>query len=293
MITKETEKIIKDLQYLVRSYEGIVKLNAGLKNRLRATNPDADPNTEDGIHDIHLVAGKFARRIEKALEPFDIWTHWLKGVPGIGPTTAGKLVIFYYYRFVPICEKCGGNLEKFEKVNEKTGKTFNVFKCKDCEKEAKGEGVTKHRIEEKDFANVSKWWAYMGCAVKDGKLSHRAKGVVSNYPTKGKVLGFHVGEAFNRQTDKTPYGQYLLAMKAKHLKKNDDCPYLGREEPWTKGHIHNAGCREAAKLFLSHFWHVARSLAGKSTEGPYVEVIKGHTGIIPPYHWDADVEIAT
>ena len=292
MISKEQTQIVRELQYLVKSYDGIVKLNAGLKNRLRATNPDADPKTEDGIHGIDLIAGKYSRRVEKCLAVFDIWTHWLKDVPGIGPTTAGKLILFYYYRFVPICEKCGGNLEKQEVYDEKKDKTFNVFVCSSCEKKAKGEGVLNYRLEERDFANVSKWWAYMGCAVKDGKLSHRAKGVVSNYSTKGKTLGFHIGQAFNRQTDKTPYGQYLLAMKAKHLKKNDDCPYPEREKPWTKGHIQNAGCREAAKLFLSHYWHVARSLDGKSTAGPWIEVIGKHTNIIPPYHWDVDVEIA-
>ena len=110
-----------------------------------------------------------------------------------------------------------------------------------------------------------------------GVMPKRKKGVVCDWSALGRVITFHVGEQINRQKPTNPYKAYLLEEKKRYGKIRPD---------WTKGHIHNAARHNTTQLFLSHFWHVARELEGLSTEGPYAEVILGHTGIIYPYFWD-------
>ena len=281
------EQVIIELKALVRNDEAITKAGAGIRNRIQATNPDADVEKTDEINTLNNLRNRMKTRIRHRLAYFDIWNNWLINVPGIGETTAGKLILHYYFRFLPICEHCGGDLDKFKKVDKKTDKEIHEFRCRECDKKAKGGGCLKHRVEMKDFPNVSKWWAYMGRDIRNGKMRKREKGVVSNWSSNGRTLGYQIADAFTRQTDTTPYGRFLLARKEKHRNKNEQ-----REEEWTKGRIHNAGRNEAVKLFLSHFWHVARTLEGKSTQGPWVGDIAGHSGIIPPYHWDEDFEIA-
>jgi hypothetical protein len=118
--------------------------------------------------------GKIARLIEKELTMFPVWNIWLEKVPGIGPFIGAKLILFFNYRHVPICRDCDGDLEKIE----------GGFVCKDCDKEAKGDGVLKYRIERRDFPNISKWWAYLRRHTVDGVMPKRKAGVVSNWSTE-------------------------------------------------------------------------------------------------------------
>jgi len=307
MITEKA--VITNLNYLCRTYDGISRLVASTKNRLQAINPDEYEMTSN-LKDIRPKRGldpkenaerienmnplslmewtkdKISRNISKELKNWDIWTHWLEDVPGIGPFIAGNLILFYYYRFLPICQECGGDLEKREVTDKKTDKKINRFVCSDCGKTAKGDGVLDHRIDFKDFARVSGWWHYLGMHVDpDGKKPMRKAGIPCDWSTKGRTIGYQIGDQFNRQPTSHHYKAHLLKMKAKHERKNGNGD---REKEWSKGHIHNAAKNEAAKLFLSHFWHVARTLEGKDTEpGPYIKQVEGHT-VIPPFYWEAE-----
>ena len=304
------EQAIKNLNFLCKTYDGMNRLLVSTKNRLQAINPEQfkvstetkgirpkkslepEQNAErvlamDELQMMTWTKDRITSRIKKELKLWDIWTHWLQDVPGIGPFIAGNLILFYYYKFTPVCQECGAELEKHEKVDPASDKKINVFKCSVCKKKAKGDGVLQHRIDFKDFARVSSWWHYMGMHVVNGVKPKRAKGVVCDWTTKGRTLCYQVGDQFNRQSEDHPYKAFLLKMKKKHERKNAD-----RDKEWSKGHIHNAAKNEAAKLFLSHFWHVARTLEGKDTEaGPYIKQIPGHT-IIPPYYWDVEQEKA-
>ncbi len=252
------------LNYLLKTYDGLNKLIVSTKNRIQALNPEADPCHQDEIVIMQSLKGKISRRIEKELDLYPIWESWLIGIRGIGPFIAGKLIMLYYYRFVPICPECGTD--------------YIEFICPDCGKKAKGGGVLKFRIEKKDFSTVSKWWAYMGRGHdENGNIVKRKKGEQSNWSTEGKMIGYQIGDQVNRQSEEHLYKKFLLERKKKREKTHPDVP---------KGHRHNMGLNETAKLFLSHFWHVARTLDGKSTEGPYVEVHLKHGHIIAPYYWD-------
>lgn len=269
-----TEMRVQHLNYLVRTYEGCTKLITATLQRLQ-TLPgvdmpsDFDPmlKGEKNSEGLETVKGRLSRAIEKELVHWDVWEQWLKHVPGIGPAIAGKLILLYYTKFTPICQECGGTLLKDD------GK----MTCQECEKTAKGDGVLKHRFDERDFPTVSKWWAFMGRHVVDGAMPKRAKGVVANWSTPGRTLGFHIGDQFNRQKEEHPYKKFFLERKRRHEVNHPE---------WTKGHIHNAARNETVKLFLSHFWVVTRTLAGKPITDPYSGVIMGHTNIIQPFYWE-------
>jgi uncharacterized protein (DUF983 family) len=272
------EKAVAYLNYLYRQYDGITRLISQAKQRICAmpgmSEDDYDTclNGEKNAEGMLTVKGRLSRSIEKELSMWPVWEAWLKYVPGIGPTLGAGLILTYYYKHIPICKECGGNLEKQE-----NGDNGNVFVCVDCGKASKGDGVLKHRLDFRDFATISKWWAFMGRHTVDGVMPKRKKGVVANWSTPGRTLGYHIGDQFNRQQADNPYKAFLLERKEKHARNHPD---------WTKGHIHNAAKNETTKLFLSHFWVVTRMLEGKDISEPYAGTIMGHTNIIKPFYWE-------
>lgn len=263
------------LNYLVRTYEGVTKLVTQTKQRI-ATLPGEvieDEENEDllkgdrNTDGLETVKGRITREIEKELNAnWDIWRLWLRTVPGVGPSIAGGLIMKYYVKFVAICQKCGGDLEKVE----------GGMTCVSCGKTAKADGVLKYRQQRRDFATISKWWAFMGRHTVDGVMPKRKKGVVANWSTPGRTLGYQIGEQINRQGPESPYKKFLLERKAKHQRNHPE---------WSKGHVHNAAKNETIKLFLSHFWLVAREIEGLPVTEPYAGAIMGHTNIVDPYFW--------
>jgi hypothetical protein len=263
------------LRMRVKDYEELTKVISQKKQRLAAyygvdvDSSQFDPllKGEKGMEGLETQKARAARDIEKALKLFDVWELWLKNIPGIGPAIAGSLVLLYYSKNVAICQKCEGDLEKIE----------GGLQCSVCGAKAKKDGVLKYREETRDFPNISKWWAFMGRHTVDGVMPKRKAGVVSNWSTKGRTLGFHIGDQFNRQKEDHPYKAFMLERKRKHAKSNPD---------WTIGHIHNAAKNEAVKLFLAHFWTVAREIDELPVTEAYAGTIMGHTGIIRPFYWD-------
>lgn len=271
---KINQNTIQNLSYLCKAYDGLNKLLVSTKNRLLALNKEALPKQQDEVRVLESLKGNISRRIEKELENWPVWVQWLKNVPGIGPFIAGHLILLYYYAFIPICPKCEAPLAKKEKKEGEENKQGGYI-CPQCNKVAKGDGLLTHKIKERDFANISCWWHYMGRHTVNGVIPKRKVGMLANWSTAGRTLGFHLGDQFNRQDDNHPYKSFMLKKKKKHEQKHPD---------WSKGHIHNAAKNEAIKLFLSHFWVVARTLDNKPVTAPYAETILGHTGIIKPFY---------
>lgn len=269
------EMKIQQLNYLIKTYDGVTQLIASTKQRLQSLpgeerEEDFDPGLkgEGKAEGLETVKGRLSRQIEKELRQWDVWEMWAKKIPGIGPFIAAKMIILFYYRFIPICKDCGGRLEKEE----------HKLKCVDCGKVAK-EGLLNYRLEYKDFPTISKWWAYMGRHTVDGVMPKRKKGTQGNWSTPGRTLGFHIGDQFNRQKDDHPYKALLLLHKIKHQKNNPK---------WSKGHVHNAAKNEVVKIFLAHWWTVARTLEGKTVSEPYAGALMGHTNIIKPFYWEKE-----
>ncbi len=269
------EQTIKYLNFLTRTYEGVTQLIASTKQRLQSLPGEEREEEFDTLlkgqgkaEGLETVKGRITREIEKELRQWDIWERWAKNIPGIGPFIAARMIILFYYRFIPICKDCGGALEKNE----------HKLKCVDCGKIAK-EGLLTHKLEFKDFPTISKWWAYMGRHTVDGVMPKRKAGMQSNWSTVGRTLGFHVGDQFNRQGDEHPYKILLNLRKEKHKRNHPE---------WKKGHVHNAAKNEVVKIFLAHWWTVARTLEGKEVSEPYAGALLGHTNIIKPFYWEEE-----
>lgn len=268
------ETVVRNLNYLCKTYDGATKLIVSTKNRIAALNPDAIADHQEEVKALESFKGKLTRKIEKELEFWPVWTEWLKDLPGVGPFIGGNLVLLYYYRFTPVCP-CGTALVK--KQVEKDGKEFNTFWCESCKKSMKGDGVTQHKVEEKDFPNISGWWHYCGRHVIEGKMPKRKKGEVVDWSSRGRMIGYQFADQINRQAETHLYKRFMLERKAKREKTHPEA---------SKGHRHNMAKHETVKLFLAHFWTVARTLDGKTVSAPYAETILGHTGIIEPYYFD-------
>jgi len=282
------ESIVKSLNLSCKNYDAVTKTVVMAKNRLSSLMPDSDIHGET-IKGLESIKDKISRNIRRELEMWPIWTEWMEKVPGIGPFIAGNLIILYYYKLVPICKDCGGEIDTEIKEANDQGVMLKTYECKDCKKKAKGDGRLSHAVIQKDFPNASKWWSYMGraCDETTGLMRKRKAGIQSNWSSKGRTTGFHIWQGFNKQKEDHPYKAYMIGQKTSHVKKNPT-----REKEWTPLHIMNAAGNETAKLFLSHFWHVARFLEGKSTDGLYIKIIGKHTGIIPPYYWTLEKELA-
>lgn len=320
MITDQNE--IAFLKFLCRSYDGVNRTIVATKNRLQAMAPDM---TEEQVKRYWMVAGmienkagtsiryqglqnikdEISRRIKKELVLWPIWTQWMSKIPGIGANIGGNLILLYYYRFQPCCKDCQTILEKVD----------GTFYCPTCDKSVKGEGSLVFNIEFRDFPRISSWWHFMGrhnlahcpacrkrlgdddaCPNKDCQnfrkiiadpiylIPKHQAGMVSDWSPVGRQIGYQIADQFNRKrAEDHPYKRYLLERKARHEKKNET-----REKPWSKGYIHNAGKNETIKLFLSHFWQVARTLDGKPLTEPYIVAKNPVHNIIPPFYWDED-----
>jgi hypothetical protein len=267
------ELVVRNLNYLCRTYDGANKLITSTKNRLHAINKDAAPEHQDEVKLMENLKGKISRKITKELEFFPVWTEWAKDVPGVGPAIMGHLILLYYFRFTPVCADCGGLLEKQSSGNGDR----NVFVCVDCGKKAKGEGVLTHRIDKKNFPNISSWWHYLGVHVVDGKKPKKQKGAICDWSSKGRAIAYLLGESFIKQNSGHLYRAFFDGERHKIYNKN---PKL------SKGHNLNRARNHTAKLFLAHFWEVARTLDGRPVTEPYSGTIMGHTGMIRPFYWE-------
>jgi len=271
------QDVIQYVNFLTKSYEGVTGLIQSTKNRIQSL-PGAEGNERDLILKSTLafgkkedglltIQGRLSRLIARELPQWDAYEAWLKNVPGIGTYISAKLILLFNYRFVPVCAECGGRLAK----------DGGSMVCEACGKGSRGDGNLKYALEQRDFPTVSKWWAFMGRHTVDGVMPKRKAGAVANWSSAGRVLGFLIADQFNRQDESHEYKAFFLARKERHRRRHED---------WTKGHVHNAAGNETVKLFLSHFWHVSRALAGKPTKTCYAEGMLGHENIIAPYYWD-------
>lgn len=271
---------------MVKDYDDITDLIKKTKQRIRSRYGDLSKVEQDELikFDSTLNGGgartqglvQIKRRVERTIEKelvfWPLWTEWMQNIPGIGATIAGKLILLYYYKFVPVCKDCGAGLEKQE----------GTFWCETCQKSVRGEGLSKYELRYKDFPNISAWRKYAGYHIVDGKMPKREKGKQSNWNSKGRKIGFLIGDQFNRQSESNPYTAFMLKRKARY---QNDPAYAD----YSKGHIHNMARHQAVKLFFSHLWDVSKRLEGqKEPAKPWIIQFGGHTKYIAPYYFNEE-----
>lgn len=287
---RDWNSIAKELNYSVKTYKSLTKMIVQTKQRAWAYGIDLESDElltgeindktgkvkRQGLESLKAVA---LRRVQKNLKDFPIWSEWLANVPGIGPAIAGELVSLYYFKSIVICPKCNSDMDKLPGP-EGEG---SVWVCRECKSRAKGQGVLRYRVELRDFPTISSWWHFMGRPVVNGAMPKRKTGVVSDWSTNGRTLGYQIREQFNILGPSHKYRQY--ADKRKRYRE-------GTHPNATKGHRHNMAWNETVKLFLSHFWQVAHLLDGQPLTEPWCVKFGGHDPehIIPPYYWNGDLE---
>lgn len=276
-------EIAGELNYCVKNYVGLTKQIVQVINRAHAYGIDPEheelisgKHGKDGklkMQGLESIKGMAARRIERILRDFPIWSEWLVNVPGVGPAIGGQLVNLYYFRSVPVCKKCRADLIEFN--------------CPICKEESKGQGVLEYRIDLRDFPTISSWWHFMGRHIVNGKMPKRRSSgsddyAGNNWNSVGRKLGFDFKESVNRQPSSNKYKSY--AQKRKRYREET---HPGA----TKGHRHNMAWNESWKLFLSHFWQVAHTLDGIEMTKPWCVQHGGHdeSSIIAPYYFNGDL----
>lgn len=128
------------------------------------------------------------------------------------------------------------------------------------------------------FDTISKLWAYGGYKVEDGKVQKHTPGQVSNWNGKIRTLMYNVVDMFIKH--RTPvYREIYDEDKQRQLAKGIPL-----------GHAHKRAIRKTAKIFLQHYWVVARTLKGLPVSQPWVIAHGGHVDYIkPPFFIDAVV----
>lgn len=272
------EALIKQFLYNVRLYDRLNKAVVMSMNSMKALMPQKKEEHDEIIPHLKKLRKRQARELGRDLKLWTIWTEWLVKVPGIGENIASHLILLYYYKFIPVCKKCGADLLS---PSENGGPDEFLTKCPNCTRKAKKDGLLKTRVEFRDFRQPSSWWKFLGIHTVNGVKPMRKKGQKSDWSNIGRMTCYLAGDQFGRQSPDHPYKAKILKAKENHLRKNED-----RDKPWAPLRIDRAGRNEAVKLFTSHFWHVAREIAGKPTTTPWIIAHGGHTGIIPPYYWE-------
>jgi hypothetical protein len=163
-------------------------------------------------------------------------------------------------------------------------------------------GLAAH-IDVSKADSISALWKFAGQAPG---FDRRIKGTKLPYNARLKVLCWKAGESFVKISGKegATYGKLYTEFKAEEIRRNETGLYAGaaarelaskkfkKEDSATKqrllagklsdAHLRARAKRRAVKIFLSHFWTVARQSAGLPIRAPYAQQVLSHDGIIQP-----------
>ena len=278
MIVNETR--IRSLKRNVRDYESLTKLIAARKNRLGADGLDWKLDNilgqENKVAGLSTIQRRLVTKIKADISDWPIWLEWGEIIPGLGAAAcAGPLILGYYYKFNPICKDCGGNLKLLKNAEDDEKKTYL---CMECGKKSKG--LLKYDISIRDYPNISKWWTM--CGRGDPKYKKRKTGCTEDEAKKAgtprlKQAGYHTAKSFLKKKNK--YYDFYLEVKARYQLNNPS---------WSKGKCDGFAQNNMVKLFLSHWWQIAREIDELPKTEPYAPTILGHTGVIPPFYWNGN-----
>lgn len=146
------------------------------------------------------------------------------------------------------------------------------------------------------FDTVSKLWAFCGQDVVNGKAPRRRKGETIRYNPKLKSLTWVVSDCLMK-ANKGYYRQIYDAEKEKQLNQKYAIgfleekygkPYKETDVKLSLGHAHNRALRKMRKIFLDHFWHASRELAGLEAKKNYVEGVLKHDHVVS---WRKAIEL--
>lgn len=126
------------------------------------------------------------------------------------------------------------------------------------------------------FDTISKFWAYAGMHVVDGKAPRRRRQEKANWSSELRKTIYKLEDSFVKV--KGGYQELYKRIKAEEVAKNE-----AREEPLSRRWVHQRARRRVAKIFLAHLWLTWREMEGLPTRSPWIQEYGGHTTIIPPF----------
>lgn len=159
-------------------------------------------------------------------------------------------------------------------------------------------GLAAH-IDPVKANSVSAVWKFAGLAPG---ADRKVKGVKLPYNARLKTLCWKLGESFVKVSGKdgATYGKLYAEFKHDEQKRNIMGKYIeaaARElatkkitdkatkailesGKLTDGHLHSRAKRRTVKIFLQHYWVIARKSRNLPVNAPYVQAILGHKDII-------------
>lgn len=255
-------------------------VTANMREQVKQKNPELGKKTHE--NDTRIIWGVFQR-----------WPHYFRPMRKRTPLNSA----YANYKQVQDCRVAVGNrnystgeeslkpaVEYMKKAENEMAKLLatevvkwpiydlwlkNIPGCAD-----KISGALIHLLHDcSRFDSISKLWAYGGLKVENGKVQKHVQGQQSNWSDKIKTVACSLAFLMY-QWKADVYAHIFSKEKQRWLD-------AGLEQ----GHAHNRAKRKVAKIFLSHYWVVARTLAGLPVSQPWVTQHGGHCDYIEPPYW--------
>ena len=160
-------------------------------------------------------------------------------------------------------------------------------------------GLAAH-IDPEKARSISSVWKFAGLAPG---FDRKIKGKKLQYNARLKCLCWKLGESFVKVSGKdgAVYGKLYSQFKSDEVSRNENGQYsrqakeeLSRktfakdnttkkcllEGKLANAHLHSRAKRRAVKIFLSHYWTVARETRGLPVRKPYAIAVLNHDGEI-------------
>ena len=230
--------------------------------------------SQEMFADLMPMEDNVTKLIGYKLKAIPIWTEFLSKVKGVGPRLAGYVIGKTMVRFVPVSEE--------DLVD------YSPFQQELAQKTLDGDYLIPMRRGIEAFSTISKFWAFWGLAVRDGKAQRRKKGEKSDYNPMHLSTAWKIGKQFVMQGERyrAHYDRYKTRITAQRTPP-EKCPKYGvnrwcktridkGEKPSCKYHIHNMSQRYATKIFFQDLWLAWRILDDLPVTEPYVIDVLGH-----------------
>jgi len=291
---EQKKKIIKE--YNKFSDKELPKMLQDLIDTKRVTGSEAKylKKLMVTLSDMAKIEYQYKKMMEQYLPTEIIWNEWLSGIHGIGPVLATNLIHHYgdtgrkIYRKDIIKPKKEGDQEKINLILIGQESNYPEF-LKALKLYVEDTNVPKQYVY-KGYNRVEALNSHSGMTPKGAKGRRRGqngeKGITLEYSPKLKVLAWKTAESFVMKKT-TPYRgryerskTYELNLMEQHGKGEQI--YLGPDDTIPKYTCKNPkqvelrSQRLAAKLFLQHYYLVARILSGLKVTRPYAFNKLGH-----------------
>jgi hypothetical protein len=220
---------------------------------------------------MQVMESEVKKIVKKEVQKYRIWSEWLKDVKGIGEPLVAVLIKHILNKTRAEYKDLYGGYYWGPDPNK-----FNEANREELLKKQEGTPTGVVRTGIICFPTRSALHAYAGLHVINGKAAKRKQGQPANWnnflKTKASLLADCIVK--NGLSYRAVYDNFRRQEGEKGLKA---------------GHAHNRAMRHTIKIFLSHFWTVARLQEGLAVEAPYPfkkpEVLPSkskHIHYIPP-----------